>query len=96
MVQKSHGSKRGTRRKLRAKKITITRRLQRFNVGDIVHVDVLPTKGMPYHRFQGKTGRIVGERGNAYIVEVRDGNKPKTLITKPEHFKKGGDDGNNK
>ncbi len=96
MVQKSYGSRRGTRRKLRAKKITITRRLQKFNVGDIVNIDIVPGEKMPFHRFQGSTGRIVDTRGRSYVVEIKDGKKLKTIITKPEHILLGGANGNNK
>ncbi|MBI5347279.1 MAG: 50S ribosomal protein L21e [Candidatus Aenigmarchaeota archaeon] len=96
MVQKSHGPRKGTRRKFRAKKITLTRRLKTFKTGDIVHIDICPGKKMPYHRFQGKTGRVAGGRGRAYVIELKDGQKPKKLIIMPEHLKSGGVNGNNK
>jgi large subunit ribosomal protein L21e len=43
---------------------------------------------MPYMRFQGKTGVVSGKQGRAFVIEVKDGDKPKTVITRPEHLKK--------
>ena len=42
---------------------------------------------MPHPRFQGRTGVVVGQRGRAYIVQIRDGGKIKTLFVRPEHLK---------
>ena len=39
-------------------------------------------------RIGGKSGRVVGARGNHYLVEVKDGNKIKTFIIHPIHLKK--------
>jgi large subunit ribosomal protein L21e len=39
-------------------------------------------------RIQGQTGTIVGKRGNAYILEVMDGNEMKTHIMAAIHLKK--------
>lgn len=79
----------GTRKKMRAKgKPTITRFLKKFSVGDVIHVDILPSSVFPHPRFHGKTGKIVETRGDAYGVSIRDGSKMKTVFLKPEHIKK--------
>ena len=53
---------------------------------DII-IDPSQHKGQPFYRFHGKTGTIIGQRGRAYIINVKDGNKVKTLIIRPEHFR---------
>ncbi len=93
MGWKSHGfrfkSGRKLRKRVREKGIKISRALQTFEVGDRVHIDIDPAvhKGMPHPRFQGRTGVVIGQRGRAYLVRVRDGNSYKTLFVRPEHLK---------
>jgi large subunit ribosomal protein L21e len=41
---------------------------------------------MPFSRFHGLTGVVIGERGSAYEISVKDGNKTKTVIARPEHL----------
>jgi large subunit ribosomal protein L21e len=67
----------------------ITKKLQRFDQEDLVHIIIDPSihKGQPHSRFHGKTAKVIGKRGKAYIVELNDGNKSKELIVKPEHLK---------
>jgi len=38
-------------------------------------------------KFHGKTGKVVGQRGRAYLVAVRDGNAIKQVILYPEHLR---------
>ena len=45
-------------------------------------------KGMPFIRYKGRVGKVAGIRGKSYLVEIFDGNKKKTLISKPEHLRK--------
>lgn len=90
MVKKSHGPRRKTRRKLRLKRkdvLTPNKFLQEFKIGDFVHIDLFPQTPIPHPKFQGKTGKIVGKRGKAYIVEVSDLNSKKKIIVRPEHLK---------
>ncbi|HID47547.1 MAG TPA: 50S ribosomal protein L21e [Methanothermococcus okinawensis] len=94
MVQRSKGFRSKTRHKLqkhpRERGIhPVTRALKEFKVGDIVHVVIDPSvhKGMPHPRFHGKTGTVVGQRGRAYIVRVRDGGKYKDIIAMPQHLR---------
>jgi len=45
-------------------------------------------RGMPHPRFHGKTGTVVGNQGRSFVVKVRDGNKMKTVVSRPEHLRK--------
>jgi large subunit ribosomal protein L21e len=64
--------------------------LQDYKPGDKVVLKYDPSvhKGMPHRRFYGKVGTIMGRRGKAYILQVLDGDKTKTLIARPEHLKR--------
>ena len=63
--------------------------LTEYKPGDKVDIVIEPSvqKGAPHRRFHGKTAVIEGRRGNAYLIRVRDGNKFKTVIARPEHIK---------
>ncbi len=39
-------------------------------------------------RLQGKSGIVVGRRGNFKLIKIKDGNKEKILIIHPAHIKK--------
>ncbi len=39
-------------------------------------------------RMQGRTGKVGEQRGNSYVVEVKDSNKPKKFIIKPIHLRR--------
>ncbi len=92
-MRRSKGFKSGTRYKLkkgvRAKgKLSLSKMLQQFGVGDSVHIVIDPSvqKGMPYPRFHGKTGTVVEKRGRSYLVEVSENNAKKTVICAPAHL----------
>ncbi|MBU4076575.1 MAG: 50S ribosomal protein L21e [Euryarchaeota archaeon] len=77
------------RKTVREKGLTpITRAIQLFSLGDIVNIDLDPSiqNGMPHPKFQGRTGKVLSQRGRAYIVEIRDGGLMKELIALPEHL----------
>ena len=86
----------GLRRKTRSiftkkqKGVTITKHMQRFNIGDSVALVVEPSvqKGMYHPMFYGRTGIIQGMKGRCYDVKVRDGGKYKNLIVHPVHLKR--------
>ena len=89
-----NGQRKKTRYKfkkdLRARGVLpVTRVIQQFEIGQKVHVVCEPSiqKGMPHRRFHGKTGSVVGQRGRAWLVEIRDGNKLKTVISRPQHLR---------
>lgn len=90
MVKKSRGFRRGTRKKLEQKRRPlITSFLREFSVGDRVVILPEPSsnRGVPFPRFKGKLGKVVGKRGRSYIVEVYDGRKKKQVVARPEHLK---------
>lgn len=97
MVTKSHGPKHKSRKKLRKRartrgKVPITKYIQKFNIGEKVVIKIEPSvqKGMPYPRFHGKQGSVVGTRGNAYFVQIKDKEKLKKVLCRPVHLKKVG------
>ena len=92
-MAKTHGTRRKSRYKLkktvREKGMSpISRAIQLFQEGDIVNIDLDPSiqNGMPHPKFQGRTGKVMSQRGLAYIVEVRDGGMMKEVIILPEHL----------
>lgn len=92
MVKKSRGPRRGTRQRLRqkpSKRPTITKFLRTFKKGDRVIIQPEPSssKGMPFPRYSGRIGIVKGKRGKSYLVEILDGKKRKTIISRPEHLK---------
>jgi large subunit ribosomal protein L21e len=92
-MQASSGTRTKTRMKLkksvRARGLSpITKGFQTFETGEKVNIIIDPSihKGMPFSRFHGLTGVVVGERGAAYEVSVKDGNKTKMVVARPEHL----------
>ncbi|MFQ5800177.1 MAG: 50S ribosomal protein L21e [Candidatus Hydrothermarchaeales archaeon] len=95
MVVRSRGARSRTRSKMRKRArerstVPITRAMQSFNVGETVHVVIDPAyqKGAPHPKWHGKTGEVVGSRGRAYLVKIRDQKAEKTLIVNPIHLKR--------
>ena len=93
-MRKSKGLRSRSRYKLKksirpSRANPISRKIQVFEDGNKVHIiiDTSIQKGQPHPRFHGKTGKIVGQKGKAYLVGIKDGNKPKELIIRPEHLK---------
>jgi len=60
-----------------------------YKPGDRVHIVINPSihNGMPHRRYHGKTGVIIGRRGDAYEVKVSLGGKVKILYIRPEHLR---------
>ncbi len=90
----SCGERRCTRYKLkksvRAKGVSpVSRAIQDFDEGQMVHIIIDPSiqKGMPNPRFQGRTGKVIGQRGRAYLLQIRDGNATKEVIALPQHLR---------
>jgi large subunit ribosomal protein L21e len=95
MAKASKGSRRRTRKVMQKRPrdrglSPITRTFQKFEVGDKANVKIDPSihKGMPHVRFHGHTGTIAGMQGESYVVDVKDGNKSKKIIVRPEHLRK--------
>lgn len=90
----SNGPQQGTRKKLQnsARERGASppqRAIQQFEAGDVVHLNIDPSvqKGRFHPRFNGKTGTVAGKQGRAYKVEIKDGNKTKTVVTRPAHLR---------
>ncbi len=94
-MKMSHGPRARSRKKM-TKKVrekgmpSIRRYMAKFEEGDYAAVDIVPSEhyGFPHHRFQGRTGVIVGMQGDCYKLLIRDGKIYKTLIVHPVHLKK--------
>ncbi|AZH25717.1 50S ribosomal protein L21e [Haloplanus aerogenes] len=65
------------------------RAIQEYETGQKVHLKIDPSvsEGRFHPRFNGHTGTVVGTQGRAFKVEINDGGKDKTLITRPAHLK---------
>jgi large subunit ribosomal protein L21e len=63
--------------------------LATYEINSRVNIVIEPSvqKGRPHRRFHGKTGLVLEKRGKSYLVEVKDGNSVKKIITRPEHLK---------
>lgn len=71
-------------------KVSLTRMFQEFKVGERVKILQEPAihNGMPHPRFKNNVGTVVGQRGEAYVLEMFDGNKKKQIISLPIHLRK--------
>ncbi len=92
-MAKSHGERRKTRYKLKKSSrkrglSAISKAIAEFETGDMVHIAIDPSvhKGMPNPKFHGRTGKVVSQRGRAYILSVRDGRSMKEVIVHPQHL----------
>ncbi|MCD6434614.1 MAG: 50S ribosomal protein L21e, partial [Candidatus Diapherotrites archaeon] len=63
--------------------------LAEIKLGKRVAIKIEPSihKGMPFRRFHGLTGVVVGKQGEAYKVKIKDGKKEKELIVGAAHLK---------
>jgi large subunit ribosomal protein L21e len=64
--------------------------LVNYDIGDKVDIviDSSQQRGQPHRRFHGKIGDVQLKQGKAYLISLKDGNKTKTLIIRPEHLRK--------
>jgi len=75
-------------RKTRKHKVTPAEIVRELLVGS--KVQIVPKgqfEDFPHMRYAGRVGKIVDKKGNAYVVEVKDGNKIKKIIASPVHLK---------
>ena len=92
---KSKGTQRKSRgvltKKVRDKgRLPLSRLLTKYEEGEKVVINIDPGihKAMPHKRFQGKVATIVGQRGQAYILEIPQRKTVKTIITTAHHIRK--------
>lgn len=92
MVVKSSGKMHKTRKKLKLKEnATVNKFMEKFEIGDRVWIKICPSvHNFPHPKFNGRTGKIVGKRGNAYMIEVSDLNSKKKIIASAVHLKRHG------
>jgi len=63
--------------------------LREYSEGDraLVIIDSRQHKGLPHRRYHGKVGTVTSVGRRAVTLDVRLGNKTKTLITRYDHIK---------
>ncbi len=89
----SKGPRQGTRNKLKNSSrergtSPPQQAVQEFEDGESVHLKIDPSvPGGRYHpRFDGYTGTVVGQQGDAYKISIVDGSTEKTIIASPAHL----------
>ena len=87
MVRKSYGKMRGTRKKLCRMKRSIARCLDEYKTGETVTI-TFGSHRIPHPKFHGLTGRIIGKKGESYVVQVRNKKSLKTIFLRPEHLRR--------
>jgi large subunit ribosomal protein L21e len=93
MTTRMDGFRKRTRHKFKKDRsqkgnVSIKSFLQKFEVGEKVHLSVEPAyqKGMYRPKFIGKTGTILRKKGSCYEIQITDMRKTKTLIVHPIHL----------
>jgi large subunit ribosomal protein L21e len=78
------------RKNIKAKgKLRLSQYFQEFKDGERVAVVREQSLNPQFpHRMQGRSGVIVGKKGNSYLVDIMDFNEKKTFIIEPIHLKK--------
>jgi large subunit ribosomal protein L21e len=73
-----------------SKTLKISDIVKEFNLGDKVIIKIRGNyhKGIPHPRYTGKVGKVVEKRGSSYVIEIKDGNKLKELISSAVHLEK--------
>jgi ribosomal protein L21E len=76
------------RRNVRAK-TTVNEMIKPIKIGDTVQIIINSSQhqGLPFKRMYGKTGKVISFQGNCPVVQLKDGNKPKKIITNRVHLK---------
>lgn len=62
--------------------------MREFPIGARVQVNVDPSfnRNMPFSRYQGLTGQVIGKQGRAFKVRINKGNKPMQLVVTAAHL----------
>lgn len=81
MLKRKHPKQRG--------RFSFTKYFQKFKSGDSVAVVKEHSQIFGYsNRIQGRTGKVLDKRGDAYHIEIKDLNKPKRYLIKPIHLRR--------
>ncbi len=90
--KKAIGKRAKTRYKITASATTPTptRLLGNFQEGDAVRIKINGAihAGIPFRRFHGLTGKVIGKQGRAIKVAVLQGNQHCEIVVMPIHLKK--------
>jgi large subunit ribosomal protein L21e len=70
-------------------KLQLSKYFQNLKEGDLVSVVAERSENISFpNRLQGRTGVVIGKRGRANIVKIKDQTKEKEFIIKSIHLKK--------
>ncbi len=70
-------------------KLQLSKYFQNLKEGDLVSVVAERSENVSFpKRLQGRTGVVIGKRGRANIVKIKDQTKEKEFIIKSIHLKK--------
>lgn len=70
-------------------KLQLSKYFQKLEEGDSVAVVREKSLNINFpERLQGRTGKIKGRRGKAFVVEIKDISKDKSYLIEPIHLKK--------
>ncbi len=70
-------------------KLKLSEYFKKLNIGDRVAVVTEKSTRISYPKvIQGRTGEIIGERGNFKLVKINDKDSVKTYIIHPIHLKR--------
>ena len=63
--------------------------LREYQIGQqaLVIIDPRQHKGLPHRRYHGKVGRVINVGRRSVTLDIKLGNKTKTLITRLDHIK---------
>jgi large subunit ribosomal protein L21e len=67
--------------------------LREYKIGDrsLVIIDPRQHKSLPHRRYHGKVGTVTNVGRRTVTLDIKLGNKTKTLITRLDHVKPFGD-----
>ena len=90
--KKAKGKRARTRRKFKRNvrsKTTVNEILKPIELNDVVQININSSvhDGLPHSRTHGKAGVVIGFQGNCPIVQLKDGNKTKKVITQNVHLR---------
>ena len=68
---------------------TVNEMIKPISLGDTVQININSSihDGLPHPRMQGKTGKVIGFQGDCPMVQLKDGNKTKKIISHRVHLK---------
>ena len=70
-------------------KLQLSKYFQNLKQGDLVSVVAERSENITFpKRLQGRTGIVIGKRGKANLVKIKDQTKEKEFIIKSIHLKK--------